>query len=234
MRTMNIEPGLKIGRWLVVSGPHREKRKAANSTNYIDVFECRCECGELRRVRKHKLLTNSRSCGCLKLEQFVAQVTKHGQTGRGKRTRLYSIWSGMLNRCFSANHNEFGNYGGRGITVCDEWRSFAAFADWAAANGYSDNLQIDRKDNARSYHPDNCAWVSQAKNARNKRTNYNVTAYGETRCATDWALDQRCSVSPQTIRYRIEKLGFTPETAISTPRISRKSSPRFAGHHSKS
>lgn len=230
---MNIAPGLTIGRWFVVSGPYREVRKTAKCSNYFDVFECRCSCGTVRRVRKHKLLRNSRSCGCFRLQQFKAAVTKHGQTRPGHRTRLYRIWSGMIERCTNPKHKQFGNYGGRGVTVCDQWRSFAAFGDWAAANGYSDNLQIDRRDNSRNYHPDNCAWVSQSANARNKRSNYNVSAYGETRCATDWALDPRCSVSPATIKHRIEKLGLTPEAAIANPRSSKKSSPRFAGHHSK-
>lgn len=233
IRVMNIIPGLTIGRWYVISGPHREVRKTAKCTNYFDVFECRCECGTVKRVRKHKLLRNSRSCGCLKLQNFTEQATKHGQTKRNKRTRLYRIWSGMTERCTNPKHYQFGNYGGRGVTVCDEWRSFAAFADWAAANGYSDNLQIDRQNNVLGYKPDNCAWVSRAINARNKRSNYNVSAYGETKCTTDWALDPRCGVSPATIKHRIEKLGLTPEAAISNPRSSKKSSPRFAGHHSK-
>lgn len=91
--------------------------------------------------------------------------TTHGQS----RTRLHRIWKGMKGRCLSVTHPNFPRYGARGITVCDEWLEFAAFARWARAKGYTDNLTIERTDNDAGYCPANCVWAPQAAQTRNRR-----------------------------------------------------------------
>ncbi len=86
---------------------------------------------------------------------------KHGGYG----TRIYKTWAGMMQRCFNENAPKYKYYGGRGIYVEDvSWLDFIPFRDWALANGYSDNLTIDRIDNNRGYYPENCQWITNAEN----------------------------------------------------------------------
>jgi hypothetical protein len=139
----------------------------------------------------------------------------------------------MQQRCGNPNHDSYARYGGRGISVCEAWREFAVFAEWARAAGYRDDKQIDRIDNDGPYEPSNCRWTSDAENKRNTSQTTNLTAYGETKCLTDWALDTRCAVAPATIRHRLRH-GFSPEDAISAQRQSKKSAERFRGHHLRS
>lgn len=108
---------------------------------------------------------------------------KHGQCG----TRLYNIFRGMKKRCYNKNCKDFYKYGGRGITVCDEWKdSFQAFYDWSIANGYFDNLTIDRIDNNKGYSPDNCRWVDIKTQSNNTRKNVFLTYNGETMTLAEW------------------------------------------------
>lgn len=85
-------------------------------------------------------------------------------------TRLYSIWQHMKNRCNQPKAHNYKYYGGRGITVCEEWQeSFEKFHDWAVTHGYSKELTIDRKDVNGNYEPDNCRWATKLEQELNKR-----------------------------------------------------------------
>ena len=95
---------------------------------------------------------------------------KHGMY----KSRLYRIWQNMIKRCYYPSSNRYEAYAGRNISICDEWRhDFKSFMDWAIANGYENNLSIDRIDNSQGYSPDNCRWddpKTQANNTRRNRT----------------------------------------------------------------
>jgi hypothetical protein len=158
-----------------------------NTKNY---WNCVCACGRLKAVITGHLKSGKvLSCGCLRKELFVERVTTHGLAGKAKngkyRCGLYVVWKGMLSRCNNHNNKKYFNYGGRGISVCDDWKDFLAFNNWAMSNGYSKGLQIDRIDNSKGYSPDNCRFVTQKVNCRNKRNNRKFTVRGENLCVTE-------------------------------------------------
>ena len=95
--------------------------------------------------------------------------------GRRPHYRLYGVWYGMMQRCYYPKHDEYDQYGGRGIYVCQEWHVFENFQEWALKNGYDETAPrgectIDRNNHDGPYSPDNCRWVSQAENNKNKGT----------------------------------------------------------------
>ena len=113
---------------------------------------------------------------------MVAKTT-HGlsreKTGKRRHTKLYMLWSNIRYRCNNPKSKDYHKYGGRGITVCDEWnRSYQAFYLWAMENGYCDGLQIDRIDNEKGYSPDNCRFVTPKVNSNNRRNSKLIDFHG--------------------------------------------------------
>lgn len=137
------------------------------SINKRTMWLCRCDCGNEVVVESYNLRSgHTQSCGCYQKKATSTANTKHGHT----RTRLYRIWNCMKNRCYRKVYHAYKHYGGRGITICDEWKNnFQAFYDWAMANGYRDDLSIDRIDSNKNYNPFNCRWTTMAEQNKNKR-----------------------------------------------------------------
>jgi hypothetical protein len=134
------------------------------------------------------------------------------------RHPIYARWRSMIQRCYNPKSQRYKSYGGRGITVCDEWRNSSyTFIIWALNNGYEKGLSIDRIDNNGPYAPSNCHWTSLTENNRNKQSTLFITAFGETKRLAEWAEDPRCKVSRRLLRLRIFKLGWPIDTAILTP-----------------
>ena len=122
----------------------------------------------------------------------------------------------MKQRCYNPNRREYKNYGGRGIGVCSEWLSgFDAFRDWSMANGYCDNLTLDRIDNNKDYEPNNCRWVSMKVQSNNKRGNIIVTYNGENITLSECA--DKYNVDYQTLYVRTQLLGWELNKAITQP-----------------
>lgn len=169
---------------------------------------CRCDCGKIWTVETHQLKSGAtKSCGCLKAEMAGARTRTHGQTG----TKLYWVWNSMLERCENPNNSAYKNYGGRGITVCEDWHDFEKFQDWAKSAGYAEGLMIDRVDNDKGYSPENCAWKTRQAQNENRRSVHQLTINGETHTVTEWA--RLTGIDRHTIVKRIAD-GCSPELIL--------------------
>lgn len=128
------------------------------------------------------------------------------------KKRLYSIWHNMKSRCYNPNTEKFMYYGGRGITVCEEWKNnFQAFYDWAISHGYRDDLTIDREDTNGNYEPSNCRWVDKYCQNNHTRKNHYITHNGETKTSSEWARES--GINRSVFNKRIRR-GWDFETAI--------------------
>lgn len=149
------------------------------------LFECRCDCGavvlrEATNVKNGK----SKSCGCYQKEMTSKAARTHGRS----KTRLYSIWNIMIQRCNNPKNISYERYGGKGISVCDEWKkSSEEFMEWALSNGYRDDLSIDRVDGSKGYCPENCRWVDAYVQSNNRSNNRLMTLNGITKNCKQWS-----------------------------------------------
>ena len=144
-------------------------------------------------------------------------VSRKFPVGYGFRSRLNRIFHCMHQRCLKPSHEAYARYGGHGITICSEWlHDYMGFLKWALANGYSEDLTLDRKDNDKGYSPDNCQWQTKKEQSNNRRDNHLLTAWAETKTITEWTRDPRCTVQKGCLRLRIVN-GWSSEEAISRP-----------------
>lgn len=208
-KRLNLK-GQKFGRWTVV-----EEVPDMRKGTY---WKCLCECGNESVVSGSMLrYGKSQSCGCLTIENKIKAKTTHGQT----KTRLYRIWRGMRGRCQYEKKDNYQNYGGRGIKVCDEWdNSFESFRDWALNNGYTDELTLDRIESDGDYKPSNCRWISLKEQQNNKRSNHLFTVNGATRTIKEWS--EITGIGMHALYKRV-KNGCTEEEFLRPSQRGKKS-----------
>lgn len=173
---------------------------------------CQCDCGNTCVAHGSSLKgRQTSSCGCLQRKR-TKEANKSKRTHGKKHTRLYHIWTGIKQRCLNQNTKDYLRYGGRGISICEEWKdNFQAFYDWAIVHGYQDDLSIDRINNDKGYCPENCRWISNKAQANNRRANHQITHNGETHTITEWS--EITGIERCTILWRL-KAGWSVEKAL--------------------
>ena len=172
---------------------------------------CQCDCGNTVIVAAKELMRgDTKSCGCLQRDRTAEVSTTHGM----KKTKIYHVWIDMKQRCLNPNNYRYSDWGGRGITVCNEWHEFEPFRDWALAHGYQDGLTIDRIDNNGPYSPDNCRWITAQAQQFNKRCNIVLTHNEKTQTLTEWA--HEVNISPSTLSARL-RAGWSLDRALTEP-----------------
>lgn len=182
-------------------------KRVGRTADYKATWLFKCDCGKDHVTSSRVVLRGTTtSCGC--------GHKKHGL----HTSRLYRVWSAMRQRCSNPNNSGYRIYGGRGISVWPAWEDFQAFADWALASGYADDLEIDRIDTNGNYEPTNCRFVTRTKNARNTRLTTFVEYRGKSIALADIA--DETGLPKNTLRHRIFKLGMTAEEAVTWKRAA--------------
>lgn len=178
------------------------------------MWRCVCSCGGERFVVAGDLRSgNTKSCGCLVVEQAIsmgARNVTHGLTGSPE----FRTWSAMIDRCTNKSGKNYRNYGHRGITVCDEWmKSFERFL--ADMGPRQKGHTIERKDNNGNYEPSNCVWATNKDQSRNRRSTRLLSHGGRSMPISAWAEEKGIQVG--TLWRRLSTYGWSADRAIDTP-----------------
>lgn len=198
--------GVRFGRLLVSSLSHCAPSEGA-------WWKCVCDCGkEVVKRAKDIRFGKIKSCGCL-LRETSSANGKLRKTHGFSKTKLYDVQRQMLRRCYNQSCKDYKRYGGRGITVCEEWKDIGKFIEWAKSSGYKAGLTIERIDSDGNYDPKNCSWIPNELQALNTSRLRNLTLNGETRYASDWA--RILGISVRTIIQR-KNSGWSDEKALTT------------------
>ena len=207
MPVFNDITGKRFGRLTAIKCTRRGTRAAG-----VTMWLCVCDCGREKITQAAHLVNGaSKSCGCLQREIAKKVNTTHGK----RKTRLYEIFENMISRCYNPRCPAFADYGGRGITICNEWlNDRELFFKWSEENGYTDTLSIDRINNDKGYSPDNCKWANRQQQNHNRRSNVLLTINGVTKVLCEWA--REVGISHKTISYRLKK-GWSHANAVLTP-----------------
>lgn len=206
MKTFDLV-GMRFGRLSVIQ---KDVRKGNNGQSY---YICKCDCGKVVSVVANNPRSgHTKSCGCIVGQPFPSSL--------GEKDPLYKTWVNAKTRCYNPKSVKYARYGGRGISMCDEWKhNFPAFYQWANTHGYKPGLQIDRIDNDGNYSPDNCRFVTNKENTLNKSVNVRLTFRGVTKTQSEWGreLSKSIGVNAATICKRLTVLGWDVDRALSEP-----------------
>lgn len=201
-----IKPGQKYGKLTILS-------THCKSGTYKYYAICDCDCGTKNYVSRidHLRTRKNIGCGCAQKEA----VTTHGRWNHP----LFSVWTGIMSRCYNINDKRYNCYGQRGIAVCDKWKDVNQFIlDMEPT--YKPGLQIDRIDNNNGYFPENCRWATRTEQARNKSSNVKIYHNGKNLCLAEWS--EITGINNGTLRDRILTLKWSAEKALTTPALSAK------------
>ncbi len=189
--------------------------RAENRRDGSAQWKCQCKCGNIRTLRRHHLIGKDAyvSCGCYSAEATGKRALSHGHTrrvnGRSSTSPEYRSWNAMIQRCLNPNAPEYKYYGGRGISICEKWKTFASF--YADMGDRPPGKSLDRKDPNGNYEPSNCRWATRSEQASNKRNSLLIAFKGKSQCAMDWS--QETGIPYSTIRGRCKR-GLSPEEIL--------------------
>ena len=177
----------------------------------VKIWLCKCDCGNYTKVKSNDLVSgNTKSCGCLKSALLLQRRVASGINMHHRSTsRLYHVWRSMKQRCNDPKCKEYRLYGGRGISVCDEWANdFLSFEKWAFSKGYDENAPrgkctLDRIDVNGNYEPSNCRIVTQQEQANNTRKNKQYFYKGQ--FLTIAQISKLCGVGYSTLYNRLHR-----------------------------
>jgi len=190
--------GLKIGKLTAIRLARIATHGKANRR--VRYWLCRCECGNELEVSEKRLGFGSGCVGCAHSGSKNSKFA-HGETV-GEKTSEYRAWAAMKVRCHNPNFQQFKDYGGRGIVVCERWRD--SFENFLADMGRKPTPEhtIDRWPNKDgNYEPGNCRWATDSEQRRNRRTNLIIECGGRKMCLADWAAET--GLDRRVIRYRL-------------------------------
>ena len=180
---------------------------------------CKCDCGNEKVIASASLLNGgTKSCGCLLISARIENIKKANGFYHGhNKKRLHRIYRCMIYRCTNPKSKDFNYYGGRGITVCEEWKSsYESFEKWAFSHGYDENAKqgectLDRIDVNGNYEPSNCRWVTMIEQSNNKSCNITITLDNETLTLKQWS--EILDLNYHTLHKRY-KAGKSPEEIL--------------------
>lgn len=176
-------------------------------------WNCLCDCGKKVIVSgKHLRLGNIKSCGCLNRDNTILRNKASAKQNGLSRTKEYNTWHSMMNRCFDNKIKTYKHYGGRGITVCDRWKTFKNFYEDMGIS--PPKYTLERIDNNGNYEPSNCKWADRTTQSNNRRTSRKITLNGKTLTVSQWS--EILNINRYTIYQRLDT-GKDGETALTTP-----------------
>lgn len=190
--------GKKFGRLTALCVDHI-KYKEPRRLGSVVYWKCKCDCGKYSVVTTGALRGGKiKSCGCLQREMASTSNKTHGKS----KSDIFKVWVKIKERCINKNCKDFKYYGGRGITICDEWKNdFMSFYNWAMNNGYKKGLSFERIDNNNGYSPSNCKMATKKEQANNTRRNVFIDYDGEKKTIPLWCDEFGCN--QHLIRDRI-------------------------------